>query len=117
MQRHLRAVLALHGLGWLIVDRVVDRHVAAEAEIFWHLHPAWRAAVREHDALYLVTRPGGGSRWPPPPGTSPCAQDRTCRPVLAGIRADRTVMHARSAMTASGAVRSGHIHSREWRRH
>jgi hypothetical protein len=45
-RQHMRAVLALHGLGWLIVDRVVtDR--ATEAQVWWHLHPAWRAAIRD----------------------------------------------------------------------
>jgi hypothetical protein len=39
--RHVRAVLALHGSGWLIVDRVVGGRV--EAEAWWHLHPSWRA--------------------------------------------------------------------------
>lgn len=43
-RRHLRAVVALHDLGWVIVDRVTsDRPTGAE--IFWHLHPAWRATV------------------------------------------------------------------------
>jgi hypothetical protein len=47
--RHMRAVLALHGIGWLIVDRVItDRPTAAE--IFWHLHPAWSAAVHDSTA-------------------------------------------------------------------
>jgi heparinase II/III-like protein len=46
VRRHLRAVLALHGLGWLIVDRVVT-HQPTDAQIFWHLHPDWRAAVRD----------------------------------------------------------------------
>ena len=43
--RHRRAVLALHGLGWIIVDRIGagDR---ATAETWWHLHPSWRAEIR-----------------------------------------------------------------------
>ena len=45
-RRHLRAVLALHGLGWLIVDQVVTSR-PTRAQIFWHLHPAWRAVVRD----------------------------------------------------------------------
>jgi len=44
--RHMRAVLALHGLGWLIVDRVVTNQ-PTEAQAWWHLHPAWRATVRD----------------------------------------------------------------------
>ena len=42
---HVRAVLAMHGVGWLIVDRVAGGHV--EAETWWHLHPAWRATARD----------------------------------------------------------------------
>jgi hypothetical protein len=45
-RRHLRAVLALHGLGWLIVDQVMTNR-PTRAQIFWHLHPAWRAVVRD----------------------------------------------------------------------
>jgi Heparinase II/III-like protein/Heparinase II/III N-terminus len=44
-RRHMRAVLTLPAIGWLIVDRVVtDR--PTEAETWWHLHPAWRAVVQ-----------------------------------------------------------------------
>src|SRR5262249_30510895 len=40
--QHVRAVVALHGIGWLIVDRVVpDGDVAVDA--WWHLHPMWSA--------------------------------------------------------------------------
>lgn len=42
--RHVRAVLALHGVGWLVVDRVTGPG-DIEAETWWHLHPAWAASV------------------------------------------------------------------------
>ena len=42
--RHMRAVLALHGIGWLIVDRVATDQ-RTEAQAWWHLHPQWRASV------------------------------------------------------------------------
>ena len=45
--RHLRAVLALHDLGWLIVDRVVAGDSAVAADTWWHLHPSWSASVRD----------------------------------------------------------------------
>lgn len=46
---HMRAVLTLPEFGWLIVDRVVtDR--PAQADAWWHLHPAWRAIVRDNTA-------------------------------------------------------------------
>jgi hypothetical protein len=45
-RRHLRAVLAMHGVGWLFVDRIVgEGHVTADA--WWHLHPSWHAALRD----------------------------------------------------------------------
>jgi hypothetical protein len=44
-RRHLRAVLALHGIGWLIIDRVVT-NCLTEAQAWWHLHPSWVAAVQ-----------------------------------------------------------------------
>ena len=43
---HLRAVVVLHGIGWLIVDRVITAR-PVNAELFWHLHPDWRASVRD----------------------------------------------------------------------
>ena len=44
---HTRSVLALHGVGWLIVDRVLGSG-AADAVASWHLAPGWRA-VRGHE--------------------------------------------------------------------
>ena len=43
---HVRAVIALHGTGWLIVDRVTPR-AATTAEAWWHLHPLWAARRRD----------------------------------------------------------------------
>lgn len=40
--RHLRSVLAIHGTGWLIVDRIIAREPMT-AEAWWHLHPMWTA--------------------------------------------------------------------------
>ena len=42
--RHVRAVLVMHGTGWLIVDRVSGPGDIA-AETWWHLHPSWHPAV------------------------------------------------------------------------
>jgi hypothetical protein len=44
--RHMRAVLTLHGTGWLIVDRI-PRPDAGSVEVWWHVHSDWR--VREID--------------------------------------------------------------------
>jgi hypothetical protein len=41
---HMRAVLALHGVGWLIVDRIVPSG-STEAQAWWHFHPDWHVAV------------------------------------------------------------------------
>jgi hypothetical protein len=40
---HTRAVLAVHEVGWFIVD-VVAGGAAAVAEAHWHLHPRWTPA-------------------------------------------------------------------------
>jgi len=49
--RHIRALAALHDLGWLVVDRVVTS-TPIQAELWWHLHPSWTAAVHDrHVAL------------------------------------------------------------------
>lgn len=45
-RHHIRAVLALHGTGWLVVDRVIT-NAPTEAEAWWHLHPDWRADIRD----------------------------------------------------------------------
>ena len=39
-RRHTRAVLAIHGIGWWIVDHVLGPGTSL-IETFWHLHPAW----------------------------------------------------------------------------
>ena len=39
---HVRAVFALHGVGWLVLDHLLgasDGPIAGA--IYWHLHPAW----------------------------------------------------------------------------
>jgi hypothetical protein len=43
--RHMRAVVAIHGLGWVVVDRVGPGG-RTDADTWWHLHPSWRAEVR-----------------------------------------------------------------------
>jgi hypothetical protein len=45
-QRHIRAVLAVHGIGWLVVDRVTGPGPIA-ADTWWHLHPSWRPVLRD----------------------------------------------------------------------
>jgi hypothetical protein len=65
--RHLRAVVVMHGVGWLIVDRIVTAR-PVEAQLFWHLHPDWRATVRDSTVALLH---GSGRRL----GFATTAQD------------------------------------------
>lgn len=44
-RRVTRGILAIHGLGWWILDHVSGIGTAA-AELFWHIHPAWQCAAR-----------------------------------------------------------------------
>ena len=47
---HVRSVIGLHGIGWVIVDQIIaERTVTAES--WWHLHPDWRPSVRQHDVV------------------------------------------------------------------
>ena len=43
--RHTRAVLAVHGVGWWILDRVTGEG-EHELMLHWHLHPSWQPRVR-----------------------------------------------------------------------
>jgi hypothetical protein len=54
---HVRSVLALHDIGWLVVDHVFGSGEVG-AESFWHLHPMWTPAVRER----CVALRGGNRR-------------------------------------------------------
>jgi len=44
---HARAILAVHGVGWFVIDHVFGDHHAApgpvRVEAFWHLSPEWTA--------------------------------------------------------------------------
>ena len=42
--RHTRAILALHGVGWLIVDHVLGPGPASVAA-YWHVHPMWQCGI------------------------------------------------------------------------
>jgi hypothetical protein len=55
---HTRSVLALHGLGWLIVDHVLGE-TAADAEASWHLAPGWLAVRGTERTIQLAA---GGTR-------------------------------------------------------
>jgi len=55
--RHVRAVLALHGVGWLIVDRVIT-HKPTGSQAWWHLHPAWLATIGDGRSVELCHMSG-----------------------------------------------------------
>jgi hypothetical protein len=38
---HTRAILAVHGLGWWILDHLPGPGVTGTVETYWHLHPSW----------------------------------------------------------------------------
>lgn len=39
---HARGVLSVHGVGWIVVDHLLGpRGMQVDADVFWHLHPAW----------------------------------------------------------------------------
>ena len=56
--RHVRAVLAMHGAGWLVIDRVTGPGEIA-ADTWWHVHPMWQAIV---DGTRVELRGNGGHR-------------------------------------------------------
>ena len=42
--RHLRAVVAIHGVGWVIVDRITGNDIV-HADAWWHFHPSWQVEL------------------------------------------------------------------------
>jgi Heparinase II/III-like protein/Heparinase II/III N-terminus len=59
---HARAILALHGVGWLVADHLLGPEgVSAAAETFWHIHPAWRHVPSERG---ILLEHADGSRRP-----------------------------------------------------
>ena len=59
---HVRRVVALHGIGWLVFDHLFDATVPLNARAFWHLHPDWtvfqedelRFSMRHQDGVELA---------------------------------------------------------------
>jgi hypothetical protein len=44
--RHTRAILAIHGVGWWILDHLLGTNTCA-AECYWHLHPSWACEIEQ----------------------------------------------------------------------
>ncbi|MEN3339139.1 MAG: hypothetical protein V7647_2815 [Acidobacteriota bacterium] len=55
---HARAVFALHGLGWLVIDHLLGPEgSSASADAFWHVHPDWTRTASRSGVL-LTHRDG-----------------------------------------------------------
>ena len=39
---HIRRVLSLHGVGWIVLDHLAGSTQEVQAKAMWHLHPTWR---------------------------------------------------------------------------
>jgi hypothetical protein len=72
-------VLAVHGLGWWILDHILGPSTPVSVDAFWHLHPGWRGSsvgphvallTQEHHALTLAST---APLLLVPPGESPLA--------------------------------------------
>lgn len=55
-RRHVRAILAVHDAGWLIVDHITGEGPAS-LDLFWHLHPAWTCWLEGDRACRLRSGP------------------------------------------------------------
>ena len=55
---HIRRVLSLHGVGWIILDHLVGLSQEVQAQAMWHVHPAWRT-VRDGDGRIRLDGPDG----------------------------------------------------------
>ena len=42
---HVRRVLALHGIGWIVIDHLAGASRDVTATAMWHVHPAWQVAI------------------------------------------------------------------------
>jgi hypothetical protein len=77
--RHSRAILAIHGLGWWILDHLLGTGRVV-AESYWHFHPSWACALSDPGVVRLERADAGPlalvttahlQLWPP--GTHPLA--------------------------------------------
>lgn len=75
---HVRSILAVHAIGWWILDTVIGDG-SADAMVHWHLHPAWRATPRDRHLLLehvddlTVALATDGQVTVAGPGTTPLA--------------------------------------------
>ena len=50
---HIRRVVALHGIGWLVVDHLLGNRREVEATAMWHLHPMWTCSRTDERGVQL----------------------------------------------------------------
>ena len=55
---HIRRVLALHGIGWVIVDHLMGGARSIHARAMWHLHPSW-SIFRQDERCVTLRDPEG----------------------------------------------------------
>ena len=75
---HARAVLAVHGVGWFIIDHLVGG-VAADAESYWHLHPDWQVLDHAGGCVTLEHRDGVRQRLASTAPLAPLTGERGAR--------------------------------------
>jgi hypothetical protein len=56
-RRHTRAVIAVHGLGWWILDHLLGAGTVS-AEAYWHVHPSWLCRVVDPRSATLQSKEG-----------------------------------------------------------
>jgi hypothetical protein len=50
---HARAIFALHGIGWLVLDHLLGPGEGRTvADVFWHVHPDWKCTPRGTGILF-----------------------------------------------------------------
>jgi hypothetical protein len=55
---HVRRILALHGIGWIVVDHLTGPPQNTTATAMWHFHPAWEVSLTG-DRLAQLCGPKG----------------------------------------------------------
>lgn len=54
--RHTRAVMALHGIGWIVIDHLTGPSDTVEADAMWHVHPDWQVTAHDGRRIELVQK-------------------------------------------------------------
>jgi hypothetical protein len=50
---HARAIFALHGIGWIVLDHLLGPSEGSTVvDAFWHVHPDWKCTTRSTGVLF-----------------------------------------------------------------